>query len=110
MKKSLTMAAVAALAMGIQFGGSMLSAQSAPTATDHYLNCSSDQAQPKKWCITFFPAGIGKVGMRNNCANDMVAVLSADSKVLRYRVGGFKELVIDAPGLVTTLIGEEPPR
>lgn len=60
-------------------------------------------------CISFFAAGVGRVGMRNNCPECKKAVVMwSGVGVYRYRVNGFSEIVVDIASNNGQLIGEEP--
>lgn len=60
-------------------------------------------------CTSLFAAGIGRVGIRNNCAQCKFAVIVWDgTKVKRYRVEGNNQIIIDIEGLNGQLIGEDP--
>ena len=61
-------------------------------------------------CITFFAAGVLKVGIRNSCAQCKKAVVSWTPTVgvRRYPVQGYSEIIIDTPDQTGQLIGEDP--
>ena len=60
-------------------------------------------------CTVLFGAGIGRVGIRNNCPQCKFAVIVWDgSKIKRYRVEGNNQIIIDMEGLNGQLIGEDP--
>jgi hypothetical protein len=72
----------------------------------------ADQEQagaPPACCSLFGNVGIMKVGIRNNCDQCKLAVISWDNhQILRYRVGGHSQIVIDCASLNGQLIGEDP--
>lgn len=61
-------------------------------------------------CLAFFPAGIGKVGIRNNCDKCMTAVVNWTPTVgvRNYNVQGFSQIIIDVLSSNGQLIGEQP--
>jgi hypothetical protein len=63
-------------------------------------------------CITFFAAGLGKLGIRNNCSECKTAVVSWTPRVgvRRYKVEAYKEIIVNQEDQTGQLIGEEPCR
>lgn len=60
-------------------------------------------------CTVLFAAGIGRVGIRNNCPQCKFAVIVWDgATVKRYRVEGNNQIIINMEGLNGQLIGEDP--
>lgn len=61
-------------------------------------------------CISFFGAGVGKLGIRNNCKNCMVAVVNWTPTVgvKYYRIEGYSQITIDMESSTGQLIGEQP--
>jgi len=68
------------------------------------------RADAKLQCMSFFGAGIGRVGIRNSCSGCMVAVVSWQPSVgiRRYKVAGYSEIVINVEDQAGQLIGENP--
>ena len=61
-------------------------------------------------CLSFFAAGVGKVGIRNNCPNCMTAVVHWTPTVgtKEYNVPGHNQIIIDVESQTGQLIGEQP--
>lgn len=61
-------------------------------------------------CLSFFAAGIGKVGIRNNCPDCMTAVVHWTPTVgtKYYRANGHNQLIINVESQTGQLIGEQP--
>lgn len=61
-------------------------------------------------CLSFFAAGIGKVGIRNNCSECKMAVVNwlPNAGIRKYRVSGYNQIVIDTADQTGLLIGEDP--
>jgi len=60
-------------------------------------------------CLSFFSAGVGRVGIRNNCAHCMTAVVYWTPTVgtRRYNIQGNSHIVIESESQTGQLIGEE---
>jgi hypothetical protein len=61
-------------------------------------------------CLSFFAAGLGRVGIRNGCPECKLAVVSWSPNVgvRRYRVNGHSEIIINLEDQTGQLIGEDP--
>ena len=64
----------------------------------------------KLQCLSFFSAGIGRVGIRNSCSECKIAVVSWTPTVgiRRYKVPGYSEIIINIEDQTGQLIGENP--
>jgi hypothetical protein len=71
---------------------------------------SAQTVAPKSFvCISFFAAGIGQVGIRNNCADCMIAVVMwSGVGVYHYRVPGYGQIIVQTASNNGQLIGEQP--
>lgn len=69
-----------------------------------------DLRLPPLPCVSFFGAGIGRVGIRNNCPECKYAVVNWLPRVgiRRYRVEGHNQVIIDTEDNTGLLIGEDP--
>lgn len=78
------------------------------TADRVYESAQSDV--PKSFaCLSFFAAGIAKVGIRNNCAECKVAVVMwSGIGVYNYKVPGYGQIVVSTVSSNGQLIGEQP--
>lgn len=70
----------------------------------------SAQVAPRSFaCVSFFAAGIGQVGIRNNCPECKVAVVMwSGVGVYNYRVTGYGQIVVPTVSSHGQLIGEQP--
>jgi len=65
-------------------------------------------------CLRLFGAGVGRVGIRNNCPVCKMAVMSwlngttGETTIQRYRVEGNNQIINNMEGISGQLIGEDP--
>jgi len=61
-------------------------------------------------CISFFPAGLLKLGIRNNCNKCMIAVVNWQPAVgvKTYSIGAYNQIIIEMESSSVQLIGEQP--
>lgn len=61
-------------------------------------------------CVSFFNAGRGRVGIRNNCGECKIAVVHWTPTVgtRYYRINGFGQIIINQESQFGELIGENP--
>jgi len=63
-------------------------------------------------CTTFFNAGVGKVGIRNNCDVCKSAVVAwttgGGTVIKKYEVKAYNQVIVTSEGQAGQLIGEEP--
>ncbi|MCX6156249.1 MAG: DUF1496 domain-containing protein [Candidatus Kapabacteria bacterium] len=60
-------------------------------------------------CLSFFAAGVGRVGIRNNCSTCKQAVVNWSTiGVKKYPVQAYDQIVIDMESSTGQLIGEDP--
>lgn len=61
-------------------------------------------------CISMFPGGYMRYGLRNNCANCMTAVIysSDDNQTDYYKIPGQSQIIVEMHHLSEQLIGDQP--
>lgn len=63
-------------------------------------------------CCAFFAAGVGRLGIRNNCAECKAVVIAWTPNnplvITKHKLAGFSQVVIDMQSQTAQLIGEEP--
>ena len=79
---------------------------------DSNSNVVSDDSIIRLPCTSFYSAGLGYVGIRNNCDVCRFAVVNwltgNASHVKRYRVEAHNQVVVPLEGSSGQLIGEDP--
>lgn len=86
--------------------------------TSHTI-LTTDMRVPYDWnkvriltpCLSFFAVQIGSVGIRNNCAQCHVAVVSWSPNrphISKYKVSPFSQIVVNVEDQTGQLIGEDP--
>ncbi|MEX3932088.1 hypothetical protein AB4Y32_09805 [Paraburkholderia phymatum] len=85
------------------------SAKTVTVTSDRVYESAPDVTRRQFACISFFPADIGYLGIRNNCAECKVAVVSwSDAGVYTYKVSGYDQIVVELVSGTGQLIGEQP--